>query len=314
MSKINVKISLVAPVYNEASNIKLFINRAVKVLERFAKYELIFCIDPSTDNTFELIQSFAKDNKNIKGLLMTRKFGQAPATFAGIRHATGDYVSVIDADLQDPPELVLDLYKKLIESNSEIALAQRRSRQGETLIKKLITFYGYKIINNISDSQIPVNTGDFRLMSKKVVNELVKFNEPHCFLRGLVSIIGFKTCFVQYDRDPRFADKGKYNRYLGSLEIGFNGIFGFSSKPLRLMFLFGFAIILLSFILIIWYLIQKFYNPNITPGLSTTVILISFFSGLNIFSIGLIGEYVARIYDQVKGRPIYIIDKKINLK
>lgn len=306
--------SLVVPVYNEEGNIPLFINRAEKALDKFSdKFEIIFCIDPSTDNTAEVITKHSKKNKNIKGLLFSRKFGQPACTYAGISYASGHHIGVIDVDLQDPPELLIEMYKKLIISKSDIALATRRSREGETLIKKLVAHFGYKFVNFFTETKIPVNTGDFRIMSRKAANELLKLRETHCFLRGMVSFIGFKTCSILYDRDPRYAETSKYNKFFGSFTIGFNGIIGFSSKPLRHLLFLGVSISILSFFIGLYYLYQKLSGQVITPGLSSTIIFISFFSGVNMMALGLIGEYVGRIYDQVKNRPLFIVDQKINL-
>jgi dolichol-phosphate mannosyltransferase len=167
-------------------------------------------------------------------------------------------------------------------------------------------------MNYVSETQIPAYTGDYRLISKNIVSYLKEFNEPHNFLRGLVSYLGFKTAIVEYNRDKRFLEKSKYNKFFGSIKIGLNGIIGFSSKPLYLMTILGFFFSMTAFFLGIWYVFQKLTGVNFTPGLSTTVLLITFFSGIQLLSLGLIGEYIGRIYDQTKNRPPYIIDEKIN--
>jgi dolichol-phosphate mannosyltransferase len=188
------------------------------------------------------------------------------------------------------------------------------SRDGETVVKRLIAQIGYKLINSLSDVQIPRNTGDFRLMSRRIVNELCNLNESHGFLRGLVAYVGFNQTSVYYKRDVRFAGKGNYNRYFGSLRIGLNGLIGFSAKPLNLMSIFGALISSFSFLLGTWYAGQKFLGINLTPGLSTTVILLCFFAGIQLLSLGLMGEYVSRIYDEVKRRPMYIVDKSVGFE
>jgi dolichol-phosphate mannosyltransferase len=199
-----------------------------------------------------------------------------------------------------------------LENGYDVAYGQRISRKGETLVKKVISAAGYRVINRISEVQIPTDTGDFRLMSRRVVDEINRLTEQNGFLRGLVSYVGFKQVAVRYERDSRFAGIGSYNRYLGSAKIALNGIIGFSSKPLNYMGLVGGLISSLSFLFGFWYFIQKLLGFDLTPGLSTTVILITFFSGIQLLSIGLLGQYISRIYDEVKKRPTYIIDSKIN--
>jgi dolichol-phosphate mannosyltransferase len=203
------------------------------------------------------------------------------------------------------------MYAKLNEGY-EVVYAKRRSRKGETLIKRIISNVGYSLINRLSDVQIPRNTGDFRIMTRRVVEELRRLNESHGFLRGLVAYVGFKQTFIEYDRDERYAGKGNYNRLTGSLKIGLNGLISFSSRPLSLMSVGGFILASLSFLLGAWYVFQKLMGFNLTPGLSTTVLVVSFFAGVQLLGLGLIGEYVGRIYDEVKRRPMYIVDRQIN--
>jgi dolichol-phosphate mannosyltransferase len=306
------EISIVVPIYKEYENIKPFLQRTENILKKMEKsYEIIFALDPSFDNTEEIILNEIKRNKNIKLLVFSRRFGQPAATMAGILNCRGSYCVIIDVDLQDPPELINELYNKII-SGYEAVYAKRKSRKGETFIKKKISSFAYYFINKLSDVHIPRDTGDYRIISRKVIDQLSKLNEKHGFLRGMVAFVGFKQSYVQYDRDKRYAGKGKYNKFFGSLTIGLNGLIGFSSRPLLLMSISGFTIALFSFFLGIWYLFQKIAGFDLTPGLTTTVILISFFAGVQLLGLGLLGEYVGRIYDEVKQRPKYILDKKIN--
>ena len=306
------EISIVVPTYNEEENIKPFLQRTEKVLDKLGKsYEIIFALDPSSDNTEKIILDEIKRNKNIKLLIFSRQFGQPAATMAGISSCKGSYCVIIDVDLQDPPEIIENLYNKII-SGYEVVYAKRKSRKGETFFKKMISSIAYYLINKFSDIHIPRDTGDCRIFSRRVINHLVKLKESHGFLRGLVAFVGFNQSFVMYDREERFAGKSKYNKFFGSLKIGFNGLIGFSSKPLFLMSVSGFLIAMLGFLLGIWYIFQKITDINLTPGLTTTVILISFFAGVQLLGLGLLGEYVGRIYDEVKQRPKYILDKKIN--
>ena len=307
-----MKISVVVPVFNEEVNIEPFLERIIKVLNKITNdYEIIFSLDPSKDKTEEKILNLASQNKNIKIIIFSRRFGQPAATIAGINNSTGDCCVVIDVDLQDPPELIEELYVKFLEGY-EVVLAKRKKRKGETFLKKIIASFGYKLINFFSEIDMPIDTGDFRLISKKVVEQLKSMKEPHNFLRGMVAYIGFKQCEIVYDRDQRFRGDTKYNKYLGSIKIALNGLLGFSSKPLHIMTFVGFILSMFSFSIGLWYLIQKLLGENYTAGLPTSVLLITFFSGVQLLALGLIGEYIGRIYDQVKQRPPYIIEKKIN--
>jgi polyisoprenyl-phosphate glycosyltransferase len=307
-----IALSVIIPVYNEEKNISPFLERLIPVLKEIEEsYEVIFALDPSADKTEKIISEEINRNPKIKLIVFSRRFGQPAATMAGILSCTGGTCVVIDVDLQDPPELIEPLYQKLQEGY-EVVYAKRSSRKGETFFKRIISKFGYWLINKMSDIYIPRDTGDFRIMTRRVIEELRKLNETHGFLRGLVAYVGFKQAFVEYDRDARYSGKGKYNRLTGSLKIGLNGLISFSSRPLFLMSIVGFVFASFSFMLGAWYVFQKLIGIDLTPGLPTTVLLISFFAGLQLIGLGLIGEYVGRIYDEVKRRPMYVIDRKIN--
>lgn len=306
------KISVVVPVYKEEANIIPFLARTEKVLDGLGvDYEIIFALDPSPDRTEDVILAEIERNKNIKLLVFSRRFGQPAATMAGILNCIGDFCVVIDVDLQDQPELISQMFDKLCEGY-EVVYARRRSRKGETLIKRLVAHVGYAVINKFSEVQIPRNTGDFRIMTRRVIEELRRLNESHGFLRGLVAYVGFRQTFIEYDRDERYRGVGNYNRITGSIKIGLNGLISFSARPLFLMSIVGFVVALFSFLLGFWYVVQKLAGVDLTPGLSTTVLVISFFAGVQLLGLGLIGEYVGRIYDEVKRRPMYVIDRKTN--
>ena len=305
-------MSIIVPVYAEENGIHEFISRLTSVLEGIdRKFEVIFALDPSPDRTEILLRDVCARDPRMKLLVFSRRFGQPAATLAGLHAARGNYCGVIDADLQDPPEILIEMLHQL-ENGYDVAYGQRISRKGETRFKKVISSVGYRVMNKISEVQIPTDTGDFRLMSRRVVDEINQLTEQNGFLRGLVSYVGFKQVAVKYERDSRFAGIGNYNKYLGSAKIALNGIVGFSSKPLNYMGLVGGLIASLSFLFGFWYFLQKLLGFGLTPGLSTTVILITFFSGIQLIGIGLIGQYISRIYDEVKKRPMYIIDDKIN--
>lgn len=308
----NPLISIIVPVYKEEVNIRPFLERTEAVMTNMGvSYEIIFALDPSPDNTEGVILDEINRNPNIKLMVFSRRFGQPAATMAGILTCTGETCLVIDVDLQDQPELIEQLHVKLNEGY-EVVYAKRRSRKGETLVKRIISHIGYSVINKLSDVPIPRNTGDFRIMTRRVIEELRRLNESHGFLRGLVAYVGFKQTFVEYDRDERLAGAGNYNPLTGSLKIGLNGLISFSSRPLFMMSIGGFVLAGLSFLLGTWYVLQKLIGIDLTPGLSTTVLVVSFFAGVQLLGLGLIGEYVGRIYDEVKRRPMYIVDRQVN--
>lgn len=307
----NYKLSIVAPVYNERNNIKPFVDRLTVVFRDLGcDYEIIFVMDPGTDNTEQVILDLCKDEPAIKLLKMSRRFGQPACTMAGINYAEGDACVIIDVDLQDPPELIKDMVKKWKEGY-QVVYAQRISRKGETLIKKIVSYLGYRLINKIADVNIPPNTGDFRLLSKQVVKHLKELKEHDGFLRGLVAYVGFSQIGIPYHRDKRFAGKGNYNRFFGSMRIGLNGVFGFSKYPLHLISVLGVIISSFSFLLGLVYLLLKFLNFDIKWGNPTLVILISFLSGIQLMSLGIMSEYFARIYDEIQKRPVFIVDKAV---
>jgi polyisoprenyl-phosphate glycosyltransferase len=311
-SSLKVALSIVVPVYKEAGNIRPFLARSEAVMARMGiSYEIIFALDPSPDDTEAVILGEIDRNPAVKLILFSRRFGQPAATMAGILNCTGEKCVVIDVDLQDQPEVIEQLYNKMAEGY-EVVYAMRSSREGETLIKKAVSYFGYSVINRLSDVQIPRNTGDFRIMSRRVIEELRRLSETHGFLRGMVAFVGFKQAAVLYSRDARLTGTGNYNRLIGSLRIGVNGLVGFSSRPLQVMSMAGFVVAAISFLIGIWYVVQKIAGFSITPGLPTTVLVVSFFSGVQLLALGVVGEYIGRIYDETKRRPMYIVDKKVN--
>ena len=307
-----VNISVVVPVYKEELNVRPFLARIEKVLDKIGKsYEIIFALDPSPDRTEEVILEEIKRNPRIRLMVFSRRFGQPAAIMGGILNCTGEPCVVIDVDLQDQPELIEEMYAKLNEGY-EVVYAKRRSRKGETWLKLLITHVGYIVINRLSDVKIPRNTGDFRIFTRRVIEELRRLSETHGFLRGMVAFVGFKQAFIEFDRDERYSGKGNYNRQIGSIKNGITGIVSFSSKPLSMMSVFGFVLAFLSFLLGAWYALLKIIGYSVSPGLATIVIFMSFFAGIQLLALGLMGEYIGRIYDEVKHRPMYIVDRLVN--
>jgi dolichol-phosphate mannosyltransferase len=305
------RLSIVIPAYNEESNVERVYERLSPVLSALAlEWEIIFSVDPSTDRTEEMIVGLRERDPRVKMLRFSRRFGQPMATLAGMEAASGDATVVIDCDLQDPPELIGDLVARW-RDGYDVVYAQRRTRAGETVPKRIVSAIGYRVIARIAEVEIPPNTGDFRLMSRRVVDNVVALKESHGFLRGLVGLVGFRQTSVLYDRDPRAGGVSKYNRFWGSLAIGFNGIIGFSRYPLQLISQLGIALAGLAFLLAVVYLGLKIGGVAFPIGNPTIVIVVSFFSGIQMLSLGVIGEYVGRIYDESRQRPKYILESRL---
>jgi dolichol-phosphate mannosyltransferase len=307
-------LSIVVPVYREEKNLAEFLRRIRVVLAGVSEdYEIIFSLDPSPDRTEEAILEARATDGRIKLLKFSRRFGQPMATLAGMEYSCGEAVIVMDVDMQDPPELIHAMVAKWREGY-DVVLPQRSQRTGEPWIKKIVSETGYKVINKIADVKIPPNTGDFRLMSRRVVTEVVKLKESHGFLRGMVAVVGFKQCLIPFDRPQRFAGETNYNRFLGSLRIGFNGIFCFSTYALSLSTMAGFTIAACSFAIGLAYLIMKLAGVPFPMGNPTIVILVLFMGGIQLISVGILGEYIGRIYEEVRARPKFIVERTEGFK
>ncbi len=308
--KENFLCSIVVPVYNEEQNIKPLTERVALALQTVpgCDYEIIFAMDPSIDQTEQVILDIGSSDPRVKLIRFSRRFGQPAATLGGLRYAKGDVSVVIDADMQDPPELIPELIKKWQTTGADVVYAQRKTRQGETIPKRIISYFGYWVINKIANVHIPRNTGDFRLLTRRVVSHLLNLKESHGFLRGLVALVGFKQECVLYDRQERVRGKGHYNRWTGSFLIGINGIVGFSRFALTAISILGFITSGLSFLIGLLYLVLRLLDVDIPWGNPTLVILITSLAGIQLLSIGILGAYIGRIYDEVRERPMYIIE------
>ena len=305
------ELSVVVPVYNEAGNIEEFLRRMVPILEASVEsYEIIFAADPSTDGTEDLIADAATANPAVKLLRFSRRFGQPTASLAGLEHCSGRAAVIIDVDLQDPPEVIPEMLERW-RDGCEVVYAQRRKRDGETLPKRIVANLGYRFMNRFSEVEIPRDTGDFRLIDRRVIDELQRFPESHGFLRGLVALIGFEQASIEYDRPARHAGRGNYNRFFGSLRIGFNGIVAFSSVLLSLSAVLGFVAAFLSFATGLGYFVAKLFGAGFPVGNPTVVCLILLLGGLQLICLGVVGLYIGRIYDEVKRRPRYTLDHTI---
>lgn len=310
---INKTITIIIPAYNEEMVIEECYRRIRLNLEKIKNYnyEMIFINDGSKDKTLELLEEIAKNDKNVKVISFSRNFGHQAAVEAGLKEISGDVVLTIDADLQDPPELIHDMLN-LWEKGNDIVYGKRTKRDGENIFKLFSAKMFYKTLNKISDVYIPLNVGDFRLVDRKVIDVINQLPEHNKFFRGLFSWVGYKQVPYEYERKERFAGKTKYS-LKQMLKLALDGIIGFSVKPLRIIGAIGICSIVISFLLFIYTILLCVYKLK-TISIETMIILIAitFFFGIQMVAIWIISEYIGRIYDEAKQRPSYIIKQKIN--
>ncbi len=309
------KISVVIPMYYEEEVANECYNRTKKVLNGLESYdhEIIFVNDGSKDKTLQILKEIATNDEKAKVISFSRNFGHQAAVTAGLKFVTGDCILIIDSDMQDPPELLVDMLK-LWEDGNEVIYAKRKTRKGESKFKLMTAKMFYKVLNNLSDVEIPKDTGDFRLVDRKVVDVINSMPEHNKFLRGLFSWVGFKQEPIEYERQERFAGKTKYP-LKKMLKLASDGIISFSTKPLKIIGGIGIASIFISFILLIYAILSYIFKwNNLASGWTSLMVAITFFAGVQLVSIWMISEYIARIYDDTKQRPEYIINEKINIK
>ena len=309
------KISAIIPMYNEEKVVKECYKRMTNVLTNLNDYdyEIVFIDDGSKDKTFNLLQEIAILDTKVKIISFTRNFGHQSAVIAGLKVVDGECAIIIDADLQDPPELIPDMIK-LWEAGNKIIYGKRKKRKGESIFKISSAKIFYKTLNMLADVEIPRDTGDFRLVDKEAINVINKMPEHNKFLRGLWSWTGFKQVPFEYERDKRFAGKTKYP-FRKMMKLAQDGIIGFSTKPLKIVGALGIASILISIIILVYALISyAFKLNNLEPGWTSIMVTVTLFAGVQLVSLWIISEYIGRIYDESKSRPQYIINKTINIK
>ena len=300
-------ISLVVPVFNEEASITLFVATVEKILAgQSCIYELIFVDDGSADGTLNVLRDAKTRNASIVILSLTRNFGKDAAMTAGLDHAKGDAVIPMDVDLQDPPELITRFIERW-RSGADIVYAVRSSRQSDGPVKRVSAGWFYSLFNLMSPTQIPFNAGDFRLMDRRVVDEVNRLRERSRFMKGLMAWPGFRTEAVPFERPQRAAGRTSWN-YWNLWNFALDGITSFSTVPLRLWLYVGAVISLFSFLYAAFIVVHAFIEGVDVPGYPSLMVAIMFFGGIQLVSIGLIGEYVGRIFLEIKGRPIYIID------
>lgn len=309
------KISVIIPMYYEEEVAEECYKRMTFVLQNIENYDYeIICInDGSRDKTLSILENLAIRDKRLKVLSFSRNFGHQCAVTAGLKYVTGDAIVIIDADLQDPPELIPEMLK-LWEAGNDVIYGKRKTRDGESVFKLFTAKIFYKTLNALSDVEIPKDTGDFRLVDRKVVDTINSLPEHNKFLRGLFSWVGYKQIPFQYERKERFAGKTKYP-LKKMLKLASDGIISFSTKPLKIVGGLGMISIVISFILLIYALISYIFKLNdLSAGWTSLMLGITFFAGVQLLSLWIMSEYIARIYDESKNRPQYIIEKKINIE
>lgn len=308
------KISVVVPMYYEEDVAKECYKRLKENLNNLKDYEheIIFVNDGSKDKTLEILEEIASQDKNIKVVSFSRNFGHQAAVTAGLKYITGDAIVIIDSDMQDPPEVIKDMLK-LWEEGNEVIYAKRKTRDGESAFKLFTAKMFYKVLNGLSDVEIPKDTGDFRLVDRKVVDVINNMPEHNKFLRGLFSWVGFKQIPFEYERKERFAGETKYP-LKKMLKLASDGIIGFSMKPLKFIGGLGILLICISFIILLYSILACIFNwSHLTLEGTIITILLTFFAGMQLVAVWIMAEYVSRIYDEAKARPQYIVDKTINI-
>ncbi|MGN1330291.1 MAG: glycosyltransferase family 2 protein [Clostridia bacterium] len=309
------KISVVIPMYYEEEVAQICYDRVSSVLEKLKKeydYEIIFVNDGSKDKTLSILKDIASKDDKVKIISFSRNFGHQAAVTAGIKYVTGDAIVIMDADLQDPPELIPDMLK-LWEDGNEVIYGKRNTRKGESAFKLLTAKMFYSFLNAMSEVEIPKNTGDFRLVDRSVIDVINNLPEHNKFLRGLFSWVGFEQKEFLYDRSKRELGETKYP-LKKMLKLAKDGIISFSTKPLKIVGGLGIISILLSIAILVYSILSYALNWNhLAPGWTSIMVCVTFFAGIQLFSLWIMSEYISRIYDESKGRPEYIIKEKINL-
>lgn len=302
----NITLSIVVPVHNEADVLPTLLNRLAMVSRQIeGEVELLFVDDGSQDNSVALLMQARRRHKDIRILQLSRNFGKEAAVSAGLQHARGDAVVLIDADLQDPPELIPEMMSEW-HKGADVVLMKRRSRCGESWLKRTTASLFYRLINRISDAPIPVDIGDFRLMSRRTVDALNQLPERNRYLKGMFAWVGMPTVTLEFDRDPRAAGTTKWN-YFKLMHLAMEGITSFSTRPLRIALILGFLAAAAGGFFGAWQVLKALMLGISTPGYASMIAMITFLSGVQLLCVGLLGEYVGRIYMETKQRPVFIV-------
>jgi polyisoprenyl-phosphate glycosyltransferase len=310
----DVSVSVIIPCYNEEAVISETYARVKKVLleNGYKKHEILFIDDGSRDRTLDILRELVAKDQRVTVLGFSRNFGHQAAVCAGIKHCREDVAIIIDADLQDPPELIPDMIRMHLVEGYNVVYGVRAKREGESFFKKFTAKIFYRVLASLSDVPIPLDTGDFRLIDRAVIDEFKCLSEKNKYIRGLISWLGFKQGPIMYSRDPRLGGETKYPLYK-MLRFAMTGLLYFSRKPLKLAIMTGFACIAAGLLMLVYVFIAKFYpGIGIVKGWTSTLIIIIFFSGVQLMTVGVMGEYIGSIFDEVKNRPEYIIRERLN--
>jgi len=306
MSENKKLLSIVSPAYNEAENLGEFYSRVINATDNLnLEIEIIYINDGSQDSTIDIITKQRQIDNRITIIDLSRNFGKEIALTAGLDYSSGEAVIVIDADLQDPPELIPKLVEKWREGY-DVVNAKRIKRKGESLLKKVMSYIYYRLLFYLSDVNVPRDTGDFRLLNKNALDALLKLREKHRYMKGLFVWVGFKQKEIEYEREARFKGKTKWG-FFSLFNLAFDGLTSFSIMPLRLASIIGFLSALIGFFYgaVIVFKTLFFHEP--VAGFTSLVVLITFFGGIQLLSIGIIGEYIGRIFNETKNRPLYVV-------
>ena len=304
-------ISAIIPCFNEERVVATAYQRLSAALNRdpALDYELVFIDDGSTDGTALILQQLARLDQRVRLIKFSRNFGHQPAVSAGLRYCRGDLAVIIDADLQDPPEIVPDMIKQLQASGSNVVYGVRKRREGETLFKLVTANLFYRLLNNLSEIPLPVNTGDFRVIDRKVINAFNALPENNKYIRGLITWVGFKQTPYPYERDPRYAGETKYT-LRKMIRFASTAVFYFSKKPLKIATTFGLGSVATGFLLSVWLLFNKIVNPQyLVSGWTSIILVVTYFAGVQLLTIGILGHYIGSLFDEIKKRPEYIVDE-----
>ncbi len=303
-----IALSVVVPVFNEEAIVPELVRRLVEACNKITdSHEIILVNDGSRDTTLLKLKDACEGNPKVHYISFSRNFGHQMAITAGMNYAVGDAIVTIDGDLQDPPELIADMYREFLNGN-KVVYAKRKTRKGEPWLRlKAITTF-YSLLAKITSFEMPQNVGDFRLISRDVLEHLKKMKEQDKYLRGQIAWMGYKSTYVLYDRDERMAGESKYP-FKKLLRLATNGITGFSDWPLKMVTRIGFVVCIISFLLIVYALSSYFFGNHYVPGWASLIVSITFLGGVQLLSIGIIGEYISRINNNVRDRPLYVVDQ-----
>jgi len=305
------KLQFVIPIYNEEECVDQMVSRLLALSGPY-EMEFIFVDDGSKDRTPDILLNYAGKNQKIKLIRLSRNFGHQMALTAGLDHCNADYIAVIDGDLQDPPEIVLAMIERLRDRDLDLVYGHRVKRKGETWLKKLTAALFYRFLSKMCSTPIPQDTGDFRVFNRKVLQAFGNLRERHRFIRGMIPWLGFRAEPFDYERDERFAGETKYP-FTKMFKFAIDAILSFSNQPLRAAIYVGVSVVGLSLVGGLYMLYLKIVLNQVVPGLTAILLAVTTIGGVQILLLGVVGEYIGRIFEEVKGRPLYVVDEIINI-